>query len=765
MSERTSTSSNSTIILAMASYKIMNANRCILQEPEEALRIYTSVASSGHPVALVNRSLCYLLLNRPELAAMDAERAYRLSFDTRTGAEGGMISAQLDDYATCCYKAGSAPWVASSKHILTGLEMPLRLTELAITNTPYTAVKARSGSTPNAFHDLRVKALFRLAYALWKCGGGAQRSALTVLDRAKNVSRGIGLEEREWLGTKIMVDLQRQFYSLHDTAGNVTSLKALLASRYALVQSETGEPRGRDHQAENDAILQLDPSAEVAFALQDGRNELTAFRDIFAGDVLFTDSTSLSVSTASMEDLATQHYCEACSALMDIRNDTLDRLVDHSGDNVHMRTPIIPSPSTSGELVDLHDDMYMDSSSTPSPQAEESLTDDGYQICRTRSHPDSSMNMAGQASDGKKNEKESISAESDATESACNPPPLPPPPHAIYSISQQLAIDAKVCQCCTNRSCWCSHECEHNARRSHHFLLCDSRMEEFLRRTFDPSHRPDSLDPRDRFLTMLLLCRLMSWAQNTGKHPLDLPAIRLLRAAALASRNNAAELAWSYDTNIVSPLAILYVLEGCEGDLAFDIEKWDGQTINTIIHTIQCHIHVSKQSWRHIFDENGKVAASGLRCDGDDELLHNENHEDSEMPSQIRFGRLRPLCGLVGIASNGSQPNVELVDLGDNRIICVPLRAAESGLAGSALPLISAGEPLFLASLSIRDGTEEERRMYQRSTDSSSSSADLQENINDTLMAYQLADDDYEMAADSDDSYHDDKGKRNQYDG
>ena len=71
----------------------------------EALRIYTDIlaeTSPGHPGAFLNRSLCYLLLGRPHLAAFDARRAIMAVHYAREGPRGNVRERQL----LACWKAG-----------------------------------------------------------------------------------------------------------------------------------------------------------------------------------------------------------------------------------------------------------------------------------------------------------------------------------------------------------------------------------------------------------------------------------------------------------------------------------------------------------------------------------------------------------------------------------------------------------------------------------------------------------------------------------
>lgn len=238
---------------------LINANVMLRDFPEEALLLYTSFTNDRHPVAFLNRSLCYLALNRPELAVMDAERAFRI---TEPGSRNLVMHKQVSSYAAACE---SMPDIASwetPEHLVsaTNPHRHLYLSNLTITNTPRFTRRSKEAVQLDAFDDVRMKALFRQAFALWKLGSGAQRSALTILERANILAHGLGKQDFAWLGSMIAIDLQEQCNLVRCSEARLTSFENLMATRYTFVGNETYNIHERNHQIISESIKELGDS-------------------------------------------------------------------------------------------------------------------------------------------------------------------------------------------------------------------------------------------------------------------------------------------------------------------------------------------------------------------------------------------------------------------------------------------------------------------------------------------------------------------------
>ncbi|ORY09319.1 hypothetical protein BCR34DRAFT_589423 [Clohesyomyces aquaticus] len=167
------------------------ANRELaLNRPKSALEKYTNILTlllPGHPIAFLNRCLCYLVLGFPNLAAFDAYRAI-IAVRNLPG-----VREQLFNFARYAEEANSQVdiWVTDPFCYVGQGRFPLLTVELAsITPMGYERVKVEStvdGTAAVAYHmknDILLGAHYRLALSLWKCGGGAWQSAMDIICRA-----------------------------------------------------------------------------------------------------------------------------------------------------------------------------------------------------------------------------------------------------------------------------------------------------------------------------------------------------------------------------------------------------------------------------------------------------------------------------------------------------------------------------------------------------------------------------------------------------
>lgn len=184
----------------------------------EALKYYTHIASDisrGHPIAFLHRSLCYLILDLPSLAVHDAYRAL-------IAAEWAIANPKFFKQQSQIFIYKSLVEEAVEKKLLWAIEPTCRLADnstllgqdlcslrisgratlKACERDDCTAMEHPAvpswGSAPlpkmhqpkyfkavilsySVLEDVIAKARYRLALALWKCGGGAIRTALDIV--------------------------------------------------------------------------------------------------------------------------------------------------------------------------------------------------------------------------------------------------------------------------------------------------------------------------------------------------------------------------------------------------------------------------------------------------------------------------------------------------------------------------------------------------------------------------------------------------------
>lgn len=458
------------------------------------------------------------------------------------------------------------------------------------------------------------------------------------------------------------------------------------------------------------------------------------------------ENTSLSVSTASTEHPSFERFCESCSATMDIPDGFFDILPceDHIGN--HTPRSVSSDSGTIG-LAD-HANTDIDGFNRSNPH------DDRMDLYVVQDHHNQHIE------DGT------------AIASFCSVSPFPPspPPHKTMLLrhpSEDLDPDLRRCDCCEDGIFWCSIQCESLAFRTHHSLMCGHGLEEDLRRVLSKRMHPDVPSSHERLITTMLLTRILSWTTSDGKHPLDHPAVKLLSAASdYKSKSNV--LAWSYDTHIVAPIDILTALDASKRGIAYDTGQRDGDVINTLINLIECQLSItSQQPWRKEYSESG-ILVENTETGSDHELVtevqgDTRPRQDSGLSPTVSYGKLHPLCSLLPTSSEDTAPNVELVDLGDNRIICIPISHEPPVQPDyvrhvmSKRPVLRSGESLVLASRSLRPVTSKERQIYHKAL-ARANSPSGSENVEDTLMAYAADDNDEMQGVQDDGSYSSDDG-------
>ncbi|KAJ9645327.1 hypothetical protein H2199_003333 [Coniosporium tulheliwenetii] len=330
--------------------------------PVAALNIYTEVlakTSTGHPVAFLNRSLCYLLLGYPSLAVYDAHRAFlggrwalEDHVDVRT------LTRQIVSYGYHVEKA-----LATDKTSLTALcrfvgggAVSWLNTDLAALILEPLPVGIKANEAEWYFtNDVIMKAYWRLAYSLWKCGGGAMRTALEVLADARSRSYRLWEERRPSSGSRnktapkpgqlffdtpldeypplegyfwAFTELENRIMTEIDQSGSEVGTKGLLGTRYTKVRRElypwdqislTTENIDRNLQVLNAHFRDLLSSCEIKAFLEDGkavkaRLYATEGSDTPAGTCLCMERSNLHVTSG--DDMTGHTLCHSCAAVL-----------------------------------------------------------------------------------------------------------------------------------------------------------------------------------------------------------------------------------------------------------------------------------------------------------------------------------------------------------------------------------------------------------------------------------------------------------------
>ena len=204
---RISPSMRQTQTIHTAARRICRANELLARgQPIDALNSYTetlnnSEAGRGHPVAFINRSLCYLILRYPELAAADA---YRAIIGVEWALEDGQSCTQHQQLIVFSQVARDEqlrrppfeqkwtkkPTCYVGEGKIKDLAQPLASIMVGERGWEYhNVIKHRGGKEfivkkrkGNVFEDVLLKAYYRLILALMMCGGGALQTAIGYID-------------------------------------------------------------------------------------------------------------------------------------------------------------------------------------------------------------------------------------------------------------------------------------------------------------------------------------------------------------------------------------------------------------------------------------------------------------------------------------------------------------------------------------------------------------------------------------------------------
>jgi len=173
---------------------IAHANGDLIQnQPQSALTTYTDVLNyhePHHPVAFLNRSLCYLLLDYPHLAVMDAYRALFCVKHINTLYEDDPHGRMLLNMALTQElleenegEISEEPHCYAGRGIYDWLNVPLARVTIAshIWRDDNNKIRTERATRLEMITDIVAKAYYRIAVGLWKCGGGALKSANDVI--------------------------------------------------------------------------------------------------------------------------------------------------------------------------------------------------------------------------------------------------------------------------------------------------------------------------------------------------------------------------------------------------------------------------------------------------------------------------------------------------------------------------------------------------------------------------------------------------------
>jgi hypothetical protein len=316
---------------------------------KEALELYTEVLTAHnpeHPHALLNRSLAYIVLSYPELGAADAFRAAVLV--TRVGEPGWPQHEDVQDYLNMVYvaKKSHLPWAYGVKSCLGGRGMNVSPCSVSLEICP------DSNDNVNChdfWYEVECKAKYRLALALWRCGGGAVRDALDIIEDYLNVCP----TNRSWgdsfyqLGNLIIGDLSELIHAEDglkerlikdgilrrstddEDKFDMRGIRGLMKTRLTMVKREiypwnrVGRERNRNADHLMKMVAACAPNCRVTVVSEVDSSTakmptfvLRAKKDIFSGEEVL-EEISLLQAAATTTESNSSFSCDACAAPID----------------------------------------------------------------------------------------------------------------------------------------------------------------------------------------------------------------------------------------------------------------------------------------------------------------------------------------------------------------------------------------------------------------------------------------------------------------
>ena len=219
---------------------------------------------------------------------------------------------------------------------------------------------------------------------------------------------------------------------------------------------------------------------------------------------------------------------------------------------------------------------------------------------------------------------------------------------------------------------FCSDKCR-DMGLDYHDPPCNVLTDHFIRSWFEP--RPSDrkayqtlkdppYHPKGRCLIMLMLHRILAYAEVTEQRALDIPAIRLLNGGLHATSQDGKPYAasktmpWSFKTHVVLPLSIQKRM----GIAAYaQMETFDGWAINTLLNKISTSMVIHKAP-------RVKMVYSRKAI-----LLREETLPDNDALDDIWVGSLYPAISLVAGVRNDTIRAPNAVVSGGRTMYCTAI--------------------------------------------------------------------------------------------
>ncbi|KAF2499496.1 hypothetical protein BU16DRAFT_557817 [Lophium mytilinum] len=653
-----------------------------------ALALYTEVLdklSPGHPCALLNRSLCYLTLYYPNLAAIDAYRAILAAHWAKTEDQKTPQTKQILNfgrYTQFAKTTSKHDWVTEPAcYVGLGLFQWLStdLASIAVepqsrlkVEGPVPAVKAIKIGALNAANDIILKGFYRLALALWKCGGGALKSALDVLSDAQDLAFCVSQDTEQYrdLENAILFEIEtvlkdEEEVKLFQIKRNIQTdpkilreykelgFQGLARTRFTNIKRELYPWDTYSLTSHNqEALAAIDDMVKQHFGecfgaatapADDGsppKAFLYAQEDIAVSEPMFEELSSFNVLSNGWDGGGIT--CDLCASHLKISGDLL------------LRANRIARDLQNTEFA--RENSGRDRSDRSPAPSEDSERTRSFEVSTPKSDPWVSITTQDSTDKGEIITKEARISQAmvdsphneDAVHGTIESSPHPqhpqPPPDGF-----------QLCTKCRNIAL-CSPKCRQYAFNIYHKNCCKTGLEQYIRsRTNVSDTWPGVPEPEHQVLLNLLVLRILAHSMDSESHPLSKPWMRgldggleasrdsgrdwkeedskvkvtwkehvnvdlddlyperaswkkLVRDAEKTSKDTRSLLPWSFDNNVRIPLRCLFTMGGTE--LALDTARFDGWVLETMRAKIASNMRITLYPrFDKAFDNDGTAVA------------------------------------------------------------------------------------------------------------------------------------------------------------
>ncbi|KAL8724995.1 MAG: hypothetical protein Q9166_007644 [cf. Caloplaca sp. 2 TL-2023] len=649
--------------------------------PREAIDLYTEVlylGAPGHIVAFLNRSLAYIVGNRPDLAVTDAYRA-GLSINTmyEKHSKARQRLAETKRYLLAEEARVNAKHDWTRRHrrnifpqLKSWTGSPLASLVMHHEDAPILFTK--DDSIDPGFHDferLEARAVFRLCGALFECRGGAISEALGLISDALRDIPRFNVTERDALrrlgdsmtasftsdadamqkrgrptedGYKMLVPVDGMMIPQTTLSGIIKSRVALIPTpmywedRYEpdLTKPDTYQEL-RNFVADVSETVSPVVTGQSSVALTP-RIELRALKDHLPGEVLLYDRSPWHVTTDSPATTLEKRrknragcvrlYCDTCATAL---------LAPEA-----MVINMMLSPSDRQAALQRNTQATASTAKDRSVKASQELT------------------MAGIIAND--------SAEDDKRES---------------KLPWCRAMHVSFCSD-KHQAAYCSTTCRlsrrafdpglHDEVIEHELRTIKSRMQT----SPQPLPHVDITHPRNLYshpktqtIFDLLLLRIYASALNDNKHPLELTKfIRCLLSPASTptiptrGHRRPTEAPWTFHNNVVVPINSIHRFHRASKEDPFDhLQQSDGWVLNTLIDKIRSATELSRGAMSAIvYDMDNETKRWCHR--GVEEWVSDVGDAvyDSEQDfNEVWVGQLNPVISMIRRANEaqGERPN------------------------------------------------------------------------------------------------------------